>query len=275
MGSNPSGGKGYRDAAIRTDLPHIARLYDYYLGGKDNYAADRRFAEKVLKVFPSMPWAAKANRAFMNRATRHLVDVGIRQFLDVGTGIPTEPNLHQVAQEAAPDSRVVYVDNDPLVMTHARALLVSSPQGRTEYVFADVRNPHDILDAPEIRDTLDLTQPVALSLVALLHFIPDECDPYGIVATLVEALASGSYLVISHATGDFIERNVTASGIGLCRRPDITIQARNREEFSRFFAGLELVEPGIVLTHRWRTGIESPSSRDSDAIFYAAVARKL
>jgi hypothetical protein len=187
---------------LDTSVPHPARRYNYWLGGKDNFAADRESGDAIAAAFPAIRTAVQENRGFLQRAVTFLTkEVGIRQFLDIGTGLPTANNTHEVAQAIAPESRIVYVDNDPLVLVHARALLTSSPQGATAYLDADLRDSHRIL--AEVRGTLDFSQPIAVMLVAILHFIPDEADPYGIVARLVDALPSGSYLVMSHATGDF------------------------------------------------------------------------
>jgi hypothetical protein len=266
---------------LHQDRPHPARMYDYYLGGKDNYAPDREAAEKIREVFPSTGTAAHVNRAFMHRASRWLAgEAGIRQFLDIGTGIPTEPNLHQVVQEVAPESRVVYADNDPIVLAHARALMTSTPGGRTAYIHADATKPDTILSTPELQETLDLSKPVALSLIALLHFIPDEDGAYGIVEQLLSALPSGSALAISHASGDFDPE--TAQKIGeTYRKSGIWAQARSKEEVERFFTGLELVEPGIVVPHRWRPDsdegtahIASAELKDSDVPGWVGVALK-
>jgi hypothetical protein len=236
-------------------------MYDYFLGGKDNYEADRAAAEKARSVFPGASVAAQLNRAFMHRATHHLAaEVGIRQFLDIGTGIPTEPNLHQVVQAVAPESRVVYVDNDPIVLAHAQALMTSTPEGRTAYIHADATKPDTILDAPELRKTLDLSEPVALSIIALLHFVPDEYDAHGIVQRLLSALPSGSALVISHSTEELNSeemRKVMES----YRRSGIPAQARSKEEVRRFFTGLDLLPPGIQPSHRWRPRSEERMPR--------------
>ncbi|WP_433714500.1 SAM-dependent methyltransferase [Nocardia sp. CA-084685] len=259
---------------LRQNQPHTARMYDYYLGGKDHYSADEQAAEQVVSIWPGVREAAQQNRAFIHRVTRFLAGAGIRQFLDVGTGIPTEPNLHQVAQQVAPDARVVYVDNDPIVLVHARALMVSSPEGRTNYISADVTTPEKILNAPGLRETLDLSQPVALSLNALMHFIPDELDPYGIVDTLMNELVPGSYLVMTHVTPDF---DPTAIGtvVDIYRRSGLPCQVRSRDEFMRFFQGLELVDPGVAVPHRWRPdGVEPPKKMDAQVSAYAGVARK-
>jgi hypothetical protein len=249
-------------------------MYDYMLGGKDNFDVDRAAVAQLEQLLPSVRRAARTNRDFMVRAARFLAQSGIRQFLDIGTGIPTEPNLHQTVQQIAPAARVVYVDNDPVVLAHARALLVGTPQGRTAYLPADVRDPAAILDAPDVRKTLDMTRPVAWSLIALMHFVGNDEDPYGIVATLVDALAPGSYLVMTHITGDFTP-DIADRAVRVYRDGGITFQLRSRAEFARFFAGLDVVEPGIEVPHRWRPdGIVPPRSRDAQMVGYAGVARK-
>lgn len=192
---------GTRAEEIDTSKPQSARMYDYFLDGKDNYPVDWEAAEQVISFFPAVKEMARTNRDFMHRAARLLARRGIRQFLDIGTGIPTAPNLHQIVQAIAPAARVVYADNDPIVLRHAEALLHSDPQGRTAYIQADAQEPQKILAAA--RQTLDFDQPVALSMMALLHLVGDEDDPYGIVAELLDSLAPGSYLALSHATGDF------------------------------------------------------------------------
>jgi S-adenosyl methyltransferase len=258
-----------------TTKPHPARMYDFYLQGKDYYEADEIAAEKVLEVFPTIKTTARVNRQFMHRATRHLAkDAGIRQFLDIGTGIPTRPNLHQIAQEAAPECRVVYVDYDPVVLRHAEALMRSTPEGRTTYIQADVRAPGSILGEAELHDTIDLDKPVALSLNALLHFVPDEDGAYGIVRRLLDALAPGSYLVISHCTADFAPEMWEAV-TEVYRKGGIPAQVRARDEVMRFFDGLELVEPGLVVPQDWRPeGPPVPGATDAAVSMYAAVARK-
>lgn len=260
---------------IDTSKPHSARMYDYYLGGKDNYEADRTAAAAVLDVFPSGHICAQTNRSFMHRAVRLLATTGVRQFLDIGTGIPTTPNLHQVAQEVAPDARIVYTDNDPIVMVHAQALLRSTPEGRTAYLHADVREPDSILSAVELHDTLDMEQPIALSLNALLHFVPDEYHPYEIVGSLVDALPSGSYLALSHATAD-CDPETWEKILGIYSAGGINCQLRSRAEVERFFDGLELLDPGVELPHRWRMGDEKPLPGTTDAAVsnYVGVARK-
>ncbi|MQY23291.1 SAM-dependent methyltransferase [Nocardia macrotermitis] len=259
---------------LQKDQPHTARMYDYYLGGKDHYRADREAAEKVVGIWPGVRVAARQNRAFIHRVTRYLANAGVRQFLDIGTGIPTEPNLHQVAQQVAPDARIVYADNDPLVLVHARALMVSSPEGRTNYVSADVTTPEQILESPGLHDTLDLTRPIALSLNALLHFIPDDRDPHGIVDTLMDRLAPGSYLVMTHVTPDFDPTSI-GTVVDIYRHSGLPCQVRSKAEFARFFERFELIDPGVEVPHRWRPdGAPTPEKMDAEVSAYAAVARK-
>lgn len=252
--------------------PHAARMYDFFLGGKDNYEADRRAAEEVLQVWPAIRTAARINRAFMHRSTTFLAQTGIRQFLDIGTGIPTEPNLHQIAQAVAPESRVVYVDHDPLVLAHARALMATAAEGATAYLERDATEPETILASPELGQVLDLSQPVGLSMIALLHFIENDAD--AIVRTFLDALAPGSYLVLCAATADF-DPDQIATAKAIYRARGITAQDRTRDEFECLVRDLELVEPGIVPPHHWRPDIaEVPASYDADVSCYAAVARK-
>jgi hypothetical protein len=269
------------------DAPHPARMYDYYLDGLDNYEVDRAAAAQVEKAFPSVRRAAWANREFMHRSTAYLAQIGIRQFLDIGTGIPTEPNLHQVVQKIAPESHVVYVDNDPLVLSFARALMTSAPEGRTAYAEADVRRVDEILNMPALLRTLDLAQPVAISLIALLHFIPTGARPYDIVSALMDAVPSGSYLAISHATPDFAPETF-AEITRIYNAGGMDAEFRSHAEVHRFFDGLELVEPGVVPPHRWHPDVEVPLRRrpgsDSPPVkadeldklvsFYAGVAVK-
>ncbi|MDX3763123.1 SAM-dependent methyltransferase [Streptomyces sp. AK02-04a] len=237
---------------IDTSRPHSARMYDYYLGGKDHFDIDKRAAETVAVAYPGIFVCARENRSFMHRATRVLArEHGIRQWLDIGTGIPTEPNLHQVAQSVVPDARVVYADNDPLVLKYAERLMRSTPQGRTTYIEADANDPHTLLNAPQLAEFLDLDQPVALSLNALMHFVTDAQNPYAIVGRLLDALPSGSALALSHCTPDFapaIWQKVT----DIYTNAGTPVQFRSRDDVARFFDGLELLDPGIAVGHRWR-----------------------
>jgi len=260
---------------IDTTRPHPARVYDWYLGGKDNYPVDEELGRQIMAIDDGAPRAARANRWFMQRATRLLVrQEGIRQFLDIGSGIPTEPNLHQIAQSAAPESRVVYVDNDPIVLAHAEALLRGTPEGATDYVQADARDPRRILE--QAVEVLDFDRPVALSLIALLHFVADEDGAYELVDTLVGALAPGSCLVLSAMTADFEPENVRR-GIAAYTAGGMTLVARSRDETARFFTGLELLDPGIVSVADWRP---EPAEGESDlgrgpVSLYGAVGRKV
>ncbi|MCF3135804.1 SAM-dependent methyltransferase [Streptomyces olivochromogenes] len=262
-------------AAIRIDTsrPHPARMYDWYLGGKDNYPVDEEMGRQMLALDPRVPVMARVNRAFMHRATRWLAGQGVRQFLDIGTGIPTEPNLHQVAQEVAPDARIVYCDNDPIVLAHAAALLRGTPQGVTEYLEADVRNPGAILKGA--KQVLNLDRPVALSLVALLHFVPDEDGAHELVGRLLSELPSGSYLMMTHATADFTPEESAAATEKL-RAAGVTLALRSRAEFTRFFGGLDLIEPGVEVVHKWHPELGEPVPGQDDGVIpgYGAVGRK-
>jgi hypothetical protein len=254
-----------------TGVAHSARRYNYWLGGKDNFAADRESGDAIASTFPTIRDSVRENRRFLRRAVTFLSgEAGIGQFLDIGTGLPTADNTHEVAQRIAPQARIVYVDNDPIVLAHARALLTSSPEGATAYIDADLREPETILSAPELGATLDLNQPVGLVLLAVLHFVRDSQDPYGIVTRLVKALPAGSYLVMSHATYDLVEpetvERLEAISGGQWR-------SRSRDEFARFFTELELVDPGVVPIGDWRP---SPGTRPPDPaeiVTYGAVAR--
>jgi len=263
---------------IDTTVAHPARRYNYWLGGKDNFQADRDSGDAMAARFPTIRISALENRRFLRRAVRHLAgEAGIRQFLDIGTGIPTADNTHEVAQAIDPRARVVYVDNDPIVLAHARALLTSSADGVTAYLDADLRDPERILAHPDLRRTLDLSQPVALMLLAVLHFVPDGEDPYALVDTLLDALPAGSYLAASHATHDYLTAEVAAEAKAAARGggPHGVINLRSREEVVRFFDGLELVEPGICSVAEWRADGE-PEPRPSvvDVSMYGGVARK-
>jgi hypothetical protein len=248
-------------------------MYDWYLGGKDNYPVDEAMGRQMLALDPRVPVMAQVNRAFMHRSTRWLAENGIRQFLDIGTGIPTEPNLHQVAQSVAPDAHVVYCDNDPIVLAHAAALLRGTPQGRTEYLQADVRDPHAIIEGAA--KVLDLTRPVALSLIALLHFVPDQDNAHTLVRRLMSHLPSGSYLVVTHATADFTPEESKAATEKL-KAAGVTLALRSREEFTRFFDGLELIDPGVEVPQHWHPELGEPVPGQDDGIIpgYGAVARK-
>ncbi|WP_405792230.1 SAM-dependent methyltransferase [Streptomyces sp. NBC_01506] len=250
---------------VDTSRPHPARVYDWLLGGKDNYEVDRQVGQKLP---PEARDGARQNRAFMHRAAAWLAGTGVTQFLDIGTGIPTEPNLHQIVQRIAPGARIVYADNDPIVLRHAEARLVSAPEGSTKYIQADVRKPQEILQ--HARAILDFDRPIALSLIALMHFVPDDQGPYDIVSSLVEVLPSGSYLVLSHAPSDLfpeLSEKVTAE----YAKGGIRLAMRTHAEVGRFFDGLEPVEPGLVMAHEWFKDTDAPAPEPSG--IYAGVGR--
>jgi S-adenosyl methyltransferase len=253
-----------------TTLAHPARTYDYWLGGKDNYEADRDIGDQMAEIFPDVFKVARANRAFLRRAVEYLAgESGIRQFLDIGTGLPTAENTHEVAQRVAPESRVVYVDNDPIVLVHARALLDSTPQGATAYVQADAQDPELILG--RAAETLDFSQPVAVMILAVTHFIPDSDDPAGIIGQLMDAVVPGSYLAISAATSDFDPGKVSqATDEFNAARVAVPIIPRTRAEISGFFNGLDLIDPGLVPVAQWR----APADPAKPGTMYAGVGRK-
>jgi hypothetical protein len=265
---------------IDTESAHSARIYDYILGGDDNYPADREAGDAMCREWPALPVHMRANRDFMHRAVGYLAaEAGIRQFLDIGTGIPTSPNLHEIAQEAAPGARVVYVDNDPLVLTLSQGLLSGTPEGRTAYVEADMRDPAGILGAPGFRESLDLSEPVALTVIAIVHFMLDEHDAVGIVRRLLDPLPSGSCLAMSIGTADFAPDEVGRVAREYAAR-GMPMRLRTLPEAAEFFEGLDLVEPGIEQVHKWRpnrtdgTENEGVAIRDEDIAMYGAVARK-
>ncbi|MFC3992648.1 SAM-dependent methyltransferase [Actinoplanes siamensis] len=261
-----------RAAAIDPTVPHPARRYDYLLGGKDNFAADRESAHEIEAVMPTVRLAAMENRGFLQRAVEFLAHQGINQFLDIGTGIPTSPNTHEVAQAVDPTARVVYVDNDPIVLSHARALLTSAPEGKTAYIDADLRQPSSILANPQLLSTLDFSQPVGLLLVAVLHFIRDDEDPKGIVAALIEALPPGSWVVVSHSTFDYVPVKMLPK-LQMPNR-DGRFRARSRDELAALLSGLDLVEPGIQSVSQWWAE-EAPQPRPAieDVAIHGAVGR--
>jgi hypothetical protein len=258
--------------AFDTSVAHIARVYDYWLGGKDNYAADRKAGDAALEAYPYIAAGVRANRAFLARVVRHLAgEAGIRQFLDIGTGIPTANNTHEVAQAIAPGSRVVYVDNDPIVLAHARALLTSGPEGATAYLDADFTDIDTILAGA--RQTLDFSQPVAIMLIAILHLIDDEAGPYRTVARLIDAVPSGSYLAISHLSSDIAPSAARTEAHDRLRQLMHERQTlRSRDEVASFFTGLEMVEPGLVPIPQWRP--DSEAEAKSPTALWGGVARK-
>ena len=265
---------GFALSEIDTTRPHPARMYDAYLGGKDNYPADREAVRQVLRTFPEVRGMARANRAFMQRAVRFLAgEAGIRQFIDIGTGIPSAGNVHEVAGQVAPGARVVYVDNDPIVHVHANALLGGS--GTTSIVLADLRDPKAILEHPKLRGLIDFTQPVALLLVAIVHFIKDAENPAGIVATLRDALPEGSYLALSHGTGDFHPPGTEGRAASAYQNATAPLVLRTLDQVSAFFDGFDLVEPGLVQAPLWRPDGKPPRPKDLVKIgIYGGVGHK-
>ncbi|RRR85073.1 SAM-dependent methyltransferase [Streptomyces sp. RP5T] len=256
---------------IDTSRPHPARVYDWWLGGKDNYPVDEALARRILEVDGTVLRGARANRRFMTRAVRTAAEAGIRQFLDIGTGIPTEPNLHQVAQGVAPEAKVVYADNDPIVLRHAQALLHGSAEGATDYVEADVRDLDTLL--ARARESLDFSQPVALSLVAITHYLDDEV--YGLVQRYVDALAAGSYVILSQVTPDLSPAAIEKAAEQF-RRSGTPFFPRSLAEFSRFFDGLELLGPGVIPVSGWRPAPEDVAAQAEGIVpVYAGVARKV
>jgi len=256
---------------LDTSVPHIARVYDYWLGGKDNFAVDREVAEQVIAAYPGILRDVRAQRAFLSNAVRYLAGVaGIRQFLDIGTGIPTANNTHEVAQDVEPGCRVVYVDNDPMVLAHARALLVGVT-APTAYVDADLRDTETVL--AEAARLLDFTKPVAVLLISVLHLIGDEDDPHAIVARLMEAVPSGSWLALSHPARDVHSQQVSEAASRFNQLAPAKATLRTRAEILRFFDGLELLEPGLIQVHRWRPGLAAPGHHQ-EAAGYCGLARK-
>ncbi|MFD5433934.1 SAM-dependent methyltransferase [Kitasatospora sp. NPDC127067] len=260
-------------ADLRPDVPHPARMYDYYLGGKDNFPADRAAAEKALAANPEFRSTARANRAFLTRAVRCVADLGIDQFLDIGTGIPTAGNTHEIARTARPGARVVYVDNDPIVLSHARALMAGSGAGRTTVIQADLREPGHLLDAVRAVELLDFSRPVGLVLAAVLHFLRDEDQPHRVLAGLLDTLPSGSHLVLSHGTADFIPSTTRDRVTGVYDRATAPLVGRSREEVRAFFDGLDLLEPGVTTVPLWRPDTTPEPGADRVSM-YGAVARK-
>ena len=258
---------------INGNVPQSARVYDYWLGGKDHFAADRALGDAIAEALPTIRTQVRAQRAFLARAVRYLAgDAGLRQFLDIGTGIPSAGNVHEVAQEVAPDSRVLYVDNDPVVLVHARALIAGTPEGQVAFIQADLRRPEDILGDPAVARTLDLAQPVGLVLVGVMHHLRDGDDPRRVVATLVDALAPGSHLVLTQSTPDF-DPEAMAALAAASEQGGIANVPRSRADTEAFFAGLELVEPGLVPMADWRP--DPGAEEDPGTVHaYGGVARK-
>jgi S-adenosyl methyltransferase len=260
---------------LNTDVPHPARRYNYWLGGKDHFAADRASGDEIEKAFPGARLAVRANRDVLGRMVTYLAgEAGVRQFLDIGTGLPTADNTHEVAQRIAPDSRVVYVDNDPLVLTHARALLTSSPQGRTAYIEADLNDPEAILGHPQLREVLDLGKPVAVMLIAVAHFVHGAGAAKPLIDALMAPLAPGSHLALTHATTELMTPEDRQAYMKLLESGRLDVWPRDQQEIAQLFEGMELIEPGIVVGTRWRREDRPGDLAPADAGFWAALARK-
>ena len=269
--SGPLDEAGPKAAKVDTTVAHISRVYDYWLGGKDNFAVDRIAAERVIAAYPDIVRSARGNRAFLGRAVRYLVrDAGVRQFLDIGTGLPAANNTHEVAQSVVPQCRVVYVDNDPVVLSHAKALLASRPEGATAYVDSDLRDPEAILAAAA--EILDFSRPVAIMLVAILQHISDQDDPYGIVAKLMTKMPSGSYLALSHPARDIQAAAMAEIADRMNELVAEKVTFRTQAEVLRFFDGLELVEPGLVPVPQWRPASDLQAA--SPTVMWGGVGRK-
>jgi len=265
---------GFAPSEIDTSRPHPARLYDYFLGGKDNYVVDREAAEAVLRLAPEAREIARENRAFLGRVVRYLVgEAGIRQIVDIGTGIPTAGNVHEVARQIDPAVRVAYVDNDPIVHVHANALLAG--QGSTSIVLADLRDPAGILARPEIRELIDFRQPIAVLMIAIVHFITDQEGPGEIITAFREAVAPGSYFALSHATADFHDEAVTGGAMEVYARATAPLMPRSHSRVAAMFEGWDLIEPGVVQVPLWRPDGAMPRPGDLARIAaYGGVGRK-
>ena len=272
-GVAPGGASRLAGQGIDEHFPQSARVYDYLLGGKDNYAVDRAVGDALIGLVPTLPVMVRAQRAFLARAIRYLVtEAGVRQFLDIGTGIPSENNVHEVAQDIASDARVLYVDNDPIVLAYARALMKGSPAGQTRFIQADLRQPETILNDTTLARVLDDSQSIGLMLVGILHHLRDSDDPYEIVARLVDWMPTGSYLTIASPSADF-DAEAMGAVAASAEQSGIPYVPRSRHDTERFFAGLELVEPGLVPILAWRP--DPSTSTDVNSVFgWAGVARK-
>jgi hypothetical protein len=264
----------YEPPEIDTTKAHPARVYDYLLGGKDNYPPDREAAQQLIDISPVVPFVMRQNRLFLHRLTRYLAaEEGIGQFLDIGTGIPTSPNVHEIAQQANPAARVVYVDNDPIVLAHARARLTSSPEGKVVYIHADMNSAKTIMTAPDLTDTLDLSRPVALLIISTLHFILDPSVAQDLVDRYVDRLAPGSFLALSVLTSDVPSAAQREESLAKLSARGIHVLERTHAEATALFDGLELVEPGVVKVNEWRPDAKADLNTH-DVALYGGVARK-
>jgi SAM-dependent methyltransferase len=257
--------------SIDIERPSVARMYDYYLGGSHNFAVDRAAAQAVVAAVPDAPLMAQANRAFLRRALHFLINAGVRQFLDIGSGIPTVGNVHEIAQQAAPDSRVVYVDMDPVAVAHSRRIL--NGNGNAAVVHEDLRRPDRILDHPEVRELLDFQQPIAVLIVAVLHFVADSDDPAGILRRIRQALPAGSYLVLSQASDDGRPGEEREHAERVYHRTDNPLWIRSRAELTELFDGFDLVDPGVVWVPQWRPDAPDNVEDAERAVFMGGAGR--
>ncbi|GAA1984474.1 SAM-dependent methyltransferase [Catenulispora subtropica] len=257
---------------IDTSVAHIARVYDYFLGGKDNFPADREAAARILKGNPGMRDTCREQREYLRRAVRFLTNAGIRQFIDIGTGLPTQENTHEVAQAIAPDARVAYIDNDPIVLAHARVLMADQDHGRTVFIHADARDPDALLADQTLRTVIDFSQPVGVLLIGILHFMPDHDRPGELISGLLKAVPDGSFLAISHGTPDYAPE-VGGAVQAAYQASSMPCRVRTADEVMGLLEGVELVDPGLVLLAEWRPDGPVPANRQK--ITYAAVGRKL
>jgi hypothetical protein len=271
MTTSPQAPDPQSPSKIDTSVSHSARIWNYWLGGKDNYPVDQQVGDQILAFVPELVRSARADRYFLARAVRYLAAQGIRQFLDIGTGLPTVDNTHEVAQRAAPESKVVYVDNDPLVLVHARALLTSTPEGACDYIDADVHDPGSIVR--QAARTLDFRQPIAIMMLGIVNFIMDTDQAVGIVRQLTDATVPGSYLVISHPTTEVDAAPMTEAVRFWNQQGSAPMTLRTREELLRFFDGMELAEPGVVTCSRWRPDVME-IGETVDVTHFGGVARR-
>jgi hypothetical protein len=259
---------------VLLDRPNVARMWDYYLGGGHNFAIDREAAERAIKLYPDLPLVAQVTRAFLGRAVRFLLQQGIDQFLDVGAGIPTANSVHEIAQRVIPAARVTYVDIDPVAVAHSRAILRNTPN--TIAVQADARRPQEIVDHPDVRAVLDWNRPIGLLAIAIFHFIPDNAEALGILSVLREALPSGSYLALTHASADTVDKASAEQGEELYKRASAPLHFRTRDEISELFEGFEVIEPGVVFIPTWRPETDDDLLLDQPerSANYAGIGRK-
>ncbi|MFA1548962.1 SAM-dependent methyltransferase [Actinomadura chokoriensis] len=271
--SDVRSGESQQPSNVDSSVPHTARVWNYWLGGKDNYIVDRELGDQIQAVLPDIVASARADRGFLGRAVGHLAgEAGLRQFLDLGTGLPTAGNTHEVAQGIAPEARIVYVDNDPLVLTHAQALLTSTPEGATDYIESDAREPEKILE--QAAATLDFGRPVAIMMLGILNFITDDDQAHQVVDRLLDAVPSGSHLAIAHPTGE-VDGEAAQQAVDMSNQAGVApMRLRSRAELESFFDGMEILEPGVVSCSRWRPAVSDPARLPKPVYQFCGLARK-